>query len=125
MATRNKKRRNAPWYPELPGLFRTSSVENQVLLPHPATLTADTPCLKLPIENLDEGSYLAPEAAQNMYAAARVSLGYHYEVSPQRFRIEEPIRGKIHAGEVAWESPAVPTATSPSPSPTRNTASPS
>jgi hypothetical protein len=103
MAHRNKKRRNAPSYPELPGLFRTSSDENQVLLPHPAPLNPDTPRLKLPIDSLDEGSCLAPEAAQNMYAAARVSLGAHYDVSPQRFRIEEPTQGKLHAGEVAWE----------------------
>lgn len=61
--------------------------------------------INLPVDRLDDGSYLAPEAAAEMYATTRVSMSMHH-TSPVLFPISEQGSGTEVDGEVHWGEPS-------------------
>jgi hypothetical protein len=57
------------------------------------------------VDRLDDGSFLAPEAAAEMYATTRVSMSIHHPRSPVLFPISEQGFAADVEGEVHWLPP--------------------
>jgi hypothetical protein len=61
--------------------------------------------IPLPVDRLDDGSFLAPEAAADMYAMTRVSMSMHHPQSPVLYPISERGSAPDVDGEVHWLPP--------------------